>query len=87
MISGEAVPSTLIELVRRLTEHEVTPGSFLTTRSTLAEHAAQLMPVTLYCSDKIFTAFCNMIEFIIYGLTSFNVIRVQYQALHGKVYL
>ena len=46
-----AVPSTLIELVRRLTAHEVTPGTFLTARSTLAEHAAQLIPVTVYWSD------------------------------------
>ena len=45
-----AVPSTLMELVSRLTAHDDTPGTFLTTRSTLAEQAAQLIPVTLYIS-------------------------------------
>ena len=44
-----AVPSTPMELVRRLTEHEVTPGTPETAFSTLAEQAAQLIPVTLYC--------------------------------------
>ena len=47
--SGEASPSTPIEFVRRLTEHSVTPGTFRTAFSTRALHAAQLMPVTLYC--------------------------------------
>ena len=32
----EAVPSTPIELVSRLTEHDVTPGTLLTAFSTLA---------------------------------------------------
>gem|GEM_PF-5650336 len=50
MSAADAVPSTPIELVRRLTEHEVTPGTPFTAFSTLALHAAQLMPVTLYCS-------------------------------------
>ena len=51
MISaGLAVPSTPMELVRRLTEQAVTPGTFRTAFSTRALHAAQLMPVTLYCS-------------------------------------
>ena len=44
-----AEPSTCIELVRRLTEHEDTPSTFKTAFSTRALHAAQLMPVTLYC--------------------------------------
>ena len=43
------VPSTPIEFVSRLTAHEVTPGTAETAFSTRAEHAAQLMPVTLYC--------------------------------------
>ena len=47
---AEAVPSTPMELVRRLTEQDVTPGTFDTAFSTLALQAAQLMPVTLYCS-------------------------------------
>ncbi len=47
---ADAVPSTPIEFVRRLTEQEVTPGTLLTAFSTLAWHAAQLMPVTVYCS-------------------------------------
>ena len=51
MISAlEAVPSTPIELVKRLTEQDVTPGTAFTAFSTRAEQAAQLMPVTLYCS-------------------------------------
>ena len=35
-----------MELVSRLTEHAVTPGTALTAFSTRALHAAQLMPVT-----------------------------------------
>ena len=51
MISAlEAFPSTPMELVSRLTETESTPGTFATAFSTLAWHAAQLMPVTMYCS-------------------------------------
>ena len=47
MISEEdAVPSTLMEFVRRLTAQEETPGTSETAFSTLAWHAAQLMPVT-----------------------------------------
>ena len=45
-----AVPSTPMELVSRLTEQLVTPGTAFTAFSTRAEQAAQLMPVTLYCS-------------------------------------
>jgi hypothetical protein len=44
--AGEAVPSTPIELVRRLTLQEVTPSTFETAFSTRAWQAAQLMPVT-----------------------------------------
>ena len=47
---SDAVPSTPIELVRRLTEHDVTPGTLDTAFSTRVLHAAQLMPVTVYCS-------------------------------------
>ena len=55
MISSEsAEPSTLIELVKRLTEQEVTPGTWDTAFSTRAEHAAQLIPVTIYCSISDF---------------------------------
>ena len=50
MAPGAAVPSTPMELVKRLTEQAVTPGTLLTAFSTRALHAAQLMPVTLYCS-------------------------------------
>ena len=53
MLSGEAVPSTPMEFIRRFTEHEVTPSTFETAFSTLALHAAQLMPVTLYCSITV----------------------------------
>ena len=49
MAEADAVPSTPIELVSRLTEQEVTPGTSDTAFSTLALHAAQLMPVTSYC--------------------------------------
>ena len=45
-----AVPSTPIEFVRRLTEQDVTPGTFETAFSTLLLQAAQLIPVTIYCS-------------------------------------
>jgi hypothetical protein len=50
MSAALAMPSTPMELVKRLTEHEVTPGTFETAFSTRALHAAQLMPVTVYCS-------------------------------------
>ena len=50
MIASQvAVPSTPIEFVSRLTEHAVTPGTFDTAFSTRLLHAAQLMPVTVYC--------------------------------------
>ena len=42
-----AAPSTLMELVSRLTAHSVTPGTFETAFSTLAWQAAQLMPVII----------------------------------------
>ena len=48
--AAEALPSTPMELVKRLTEQAVTPGTLPTAFSTRAEQAAQLMPVTLYCS-------------------------------------
>ena len=48
--SPDALPSTVIELVRRLTLHCVTPGTPRTAFSTWAWHAAQLIPVTLYFS-------------------------------------
>ena len=49
MISaGAALPSTPIEFVRRLTEHDETPGTFDTAFSTRAWQAAQLIPVTVY---------------------------------------
>ena len=44
-----------MEFVRRLTAHEVTPGTALTAFSTCAWQAAQLIPVTLYLS--IFSPF------------------------------
>ena len=47
---GDAVPSTLMELVSRLTEQEVTPDTLDTAFSTRVLHAAQLIPVTVYCS-------------------------------------
>ena len=50
MLSGEAVPSMPMEFVSRLTEQDVTPGTLLTAFSTRVLHAAQLIPVTLYCS-------------------------------------
>jgi len=42
-----------MEFVRRLTEQLVTPDTFDTAFSTLLLHAAQLIPVTVYCSTKI----------------------------------
>ncbi len=50
MAEGLASPSTDIELVSRETATESTPGTLCTAFSTLATHAAQLIPVTLYCS-------------------------------------
>ena len=48
MISwAEALPSTPMEFVSRLTAHPVTPGTAPTAFSTRAEQAAQLIPVTL----------------------------------------
>ena len=59
MISdADAVPSTPMELVSRLTEHEVTPGTLDTAFSTRLLHAAQLIPVTRYCS--IFSPSCSI---------------------------
>ena len=37
-------------IISRLTEQAVTPGTLFTAFSTRALHAAQLIPVTLYCS-------------------------------------
>ena len=48
--SGAAVPSTVIEFVSRLTEQDETPSTPPTAFSTLAEHAAQLIPPTSYLS-------------------------------------
>ena len=50
MAAAPAMPSTPMEFVSRLTEQLVTPGTAFTAFSTRAEQAAQLMPVTLYCS-------------------------------------
>ena len=47
IVSGAAVPSTVIELVKRLTVHSVTPSTFETAFSTRELQAAQLIPVTL----------------------------------------
>ena len=48
--SASTVPSTPMELVSRLTEQEVTPFTPDTAFSTRAVQAAQLIPVTVYCS-------------------------------------
>ena len=42
-----------MEWVSRLTEQAVTPGTAETAFSTRALQAAQLMPVTIYCSKGI----------------------------------
>ena len=47
MSSAETFPSTPISPVNRLTEQESTPFTADTAFSTRAEHAAQLIPVTL----------------------------------------
>ncbi len=54
--SASACPSTPMELVRRLTEQEVTPGTLDTAFSTRALQAAQLIPVTVYCSIYLSTS-------------------------------
>ena len=48
--AGLTLPCTPIEFVKRLTEQLSTPESFDTAFSTRALHAAQLIPVTTYCS-------------------------------------
>ena len=45
---ASALPSTVMEEVRRDTETLSTPSTFFTALSTLLWHAAQLMPPTLY---------------------------------------
>ena len=62
--SGAAVPVTPIELVSRLTEQLSTPGTARTAFSTRALHAAQLIPVTLYCS-KLSPPGANMRRYLI----------------------
>ena len=65
MISDwDAVPSTPMEFVRRLTEQLVTPDTFDTAFSTLLLHAAQLIPVTVYCSTKIHLTFWLYLPFL-----------------------
>ena len=53
IFSGDASPSTPMELVKRLTAQAVTPSTPLTAFSTRALQAAQLMPVTSYCFINI----------------------------------
>ena len=50
ILSALAAPSTVIELVNRLTLHPVTPSTDNTAFSTCAEQAAQLIPPTVYLS-------------------------------------
>jgi hypothetical protein len=59
--SGAAEPSTFIELVSRLTATSVTPSTPATAFSTLAEHAAQPIPLTEY--------------FIVFFLSKINSIK------------
>jgi hypothetical protein len=47
IISASSPPLTVMEFVRRFTEQLSTPETDITARSTLAEQAAQLIPVTL----------------------------------------
>ena len=62
MLSGLALPSTPIEFVNRLTEQVLTPGTFETAFSTLLLQAAQLMPVTLYCSINMPLSFVVLVS-------------------------
>ena len=67
------MPSTPMELVSRLTEQEVTPGTLDTAFSTRALQAAQLMPVTLYClilfpSRKLFHHLLQGVHQLLDGL-------------------
>ena len=63
---GDAVPSTPMELVSRLTEQDVTPDTCDTAFSTRVLHAAQLIPVTVYCSMCLasfyFIIFCSVVR-------------------------
>jgi len=70
--AGEAVPSTPMEFVRRLTAQDVTPGTFDTAFSTRVWQAAQLMPVTLYCSI-VCLPFCSSGFSISYTLMGYLV--------------
>jgi len=62
--SAAAVPSTPIEFVSRLTEQAVTPGTFETAFSTLALQAAQLIPVTVYCSIYLLLSYYSPLGYI-----------------------
>ena len=53
-LSLSSLYSTCMEFVKRFTETFSTPSSLPTTLSTLAEQAAQLIPVILYFSFAIF---------------------------------
>ena len=85
--SGEASPSTPMEFVSRLTATEVTPGTEPTAFSTRAEHAAQLIPVTLNCC--IFLLFLSGLSGSCdiarsgYCFISFCMTRLLHQFLHN----
>ena len=69
ILVGSALPSTPIEFVNKLTEQEVTPGTLETAFSTLALQAAQLIPVTVYCSITFFNSslfFISNLQFVIF---------------------
>ena len=62
--SGEAVPSTPMAFVSRLTEQDVTPLTCDTAFSTRAAQAAQLIPVTVYCSMLCTLTFLSPFAFL-----------------------
>ncbi len=52
---SDAVPSTRMEFVKRLTAQLLTPATPLTAFSTRALHAAQLIPLTANCVTLFFS--------------------------------
>ena len=70
-----------MELVKRLTEQDVTPGTFDTAFSTLVLHAAQLIPVTEYCFILFTPAYSDLFHQLlkyIHQLVYFLIITLTY---------
>lgn len=71
IFSADAVPETIIELVKRLTAHSVTPSTAFTAFSTRATQAAQLIPVISYLFLLAMTN--KIMNFNLKGKFNFNI--------------